>query len=332
MSGILLDVNRLAARNKLTFRRSRRTSRCRAPATSQQPLAVVVQGRFGNISQLPRRHPHARLGPRDSASTPAAGSTRSRRSTSPPPIARAKFPFVKAAVTLNAYSFSAPVPATPPLTRPRLPTRPRAGRSRQERPPDGQAKPQELAAAKAKKQKIILIVGGVLLLAVAAFQGPKLMKGGGSSCRSARRRATPSSRSGDTRCRARSRPPRSRARRSLRALPCRGPQSSRSRRASSRRSRSSRSRIRSSSRRARRRSLTPRHLRPIGTARARRDPARRRRPAQPARRPPADQDAGRTGRAGTDRLRDDQLRRRSRSRCRSRTRSRRPRRCSSSAR
>ena len=55
------------------------------------------------------------------------------------------------------------------------------GRSRQERTPDGQAKPKTLAAAKAKKQKIILIVGGVLLLAVAAFQGPKLMKGSGST-------------------------------------------------------------------------------------------------------------------------------------------------------
>jgi hypothetical protein len=39
---------------------------------------------------------------------------------------------------------------------------------------------QDLAAAKAKKQKIILIVGGVLLLAVGAFQGPKLLKHGGS--------------------------------------------------------------------------------------------------------------------------------------------------------
>ena len=40
---------------------------------------------------------------------------------------------------------------------------------------------QDLAAAKAKKQKIILIVGGVLLLAVAAIQGPKLLKGSGST-------------------------------------------------------------------------------------------------------------------------------------------------------
>ncbi len=40
---------------------------------------------------------------------------------------------------------------------------------------------QDTAAAKAKKQKMILIVGGVLLLAVAAFQVPKLMKGGGST-------------------------------------------------------------------------------------------------------------------------------------------------------
>ena len=40
---------------------------------------------------------------------------------------------------------------------------------------------QDTAAAKAKKQKNILIIGGVLLLAVAVFQGPKLMKRGGSS-------------------------------------------------------------------------------------------------------------------------------------------------------
>jgi len=40
---------------------------------------------------------------------------------------------------------------------------------------------QDIAAAKAKKQKIILVVGAVLLLAVAALQGPKLMKGSGSS-------------------------------------------------------------------------------------------------------------------------------------------------------
>jgi hypothetical protein len=40
---------------------------------------------------------------------------------------------------------------------------------------------QDTAAAKAKKQKKILIVGAVLLLAVAAFQVPKLMKGGGST-------------------------------------------------------------------------------------------------------------------------------------------------------
>ncbi len=40
---------------------------------------------------------------------------------------------------------------------------------------------QDLDAAKAKKQKIILIVGGVLLLAVAGLQGPKLLKGSGST-------------------------------------------------------------------------------------------------------------------------------------------------------
>ena len=44
---------------------------------------------------------------------------------------------------------------------------------------------QDIAAAKAKKQKMILIGGVVLLLGLAALQGPKLMKGGGSTAASA---------------------------------------------------------------------------------------------------------------------------------------------------
>ena len=126
---------------------------------------------------------------------------------------------------------------------------------------------QDTAAAKAKKQKMILIVGGVLLLAVAALQGPKLMKGGGSTA-APRAGCRPVAGDGRHPSRRRSQPPRPRAPPSSRALRCRGRRSSRSRRASSPRSRSSRSRIRSSRRSATRSCRRPAparrlHLRPI---------------------------------------------------------------------
>ena len=121
---------------------------------------------------------------------------------------------------------------------------------------------QETAAAKAKKQKIILIVGGVLLLAVAAFQGPKLMKHGGSAAAPApapprARRAHP--------CRPQSRPPRQGLRRRCRRCVAAG-----------RAVKVETSQLASFTlfevkdpfvrRRRRSRPLTPRHLRPIRPA------------------------------------------------------------------
>ena len=53
MSGILLDVNRLAARNKLTFivdHAGPAGARHRLPRSSRSPS--IVQGRFGNISSF----------------------------------------------------------------------------------------------------------------------------------------------------------------------------------------------------------------------------------------------------------------------------------------
>ena len=78
----------------------------------QQPLDVVVQGRFGNISSFlgdlrtlvsvrgKRLDARGRLYSVSSVSITA-------------PDSPDKFPIVKAAVKLNAYAFSAPVPATP---------------------------------------------------------------------------------------------------------------------------------------------------------------------------------------------------------------------------
>ena len=82
------------------------------------PLSVVVQGRFGDVSRF--------LGDVRTLVTVRKGRLDSRGrlySVSQVDVSRArldkKFPVVKATVTLNAYAFSAPVPATPaPSTTP----------------------------------------------------------------------------------------------------------------------------------------------------------------------------------------------------------------------
>ena len=112
MSGILLDVNRIAARNKLTFISITPGPQVAGTGYLQQPLDVTVQGRFANISSFladlrtlvsvrgKRLDARGRLYSVSSVNITA-------------PDSPDKFPVVKAAVKLNAYAFSAPVPATP---------------------------------------------------------------------------------------------------------------------------------------------------------------------------------------------------------------------------
>ena len=52
MSGILLDVNRIAGRNELEFSSIAPSPQVLGTGYLQQPLAVVVQGRFGNVSRF----------------------------------------------------------------------------------------------------------------------------------------------------------------------------------------------------------------------------------------------------------------------------------------
>ena len=52
MSGILLDVNRIAGRNGLEFSSIAPSPQVLGTGYVQQPLAVVVQGRFGNVSRF----------------------------------------------------------------------------------------------------------------------------------------------------------------------------------------------------------------------------------------------------------------------------------------
>ena len=112
MSGVLLDVNRIAARNKLTFISITPGAQVAGTGYLQQPLDVTVQGRFAHISSFladlrtlvsvrgKRLDARGRLYSVSSVNITA-------------PDGPDKFPVVKAAVKLNAYAFTAPVPATP---------------------------------------------------------------------------------------------------------------------------------------------------------------------------------------------------------------------------
>jgi hypothetical protein len=117
MAGILLDVNRLAGRNELEFRSITPAAPVLGTGYLQQPLAVVVQGRFSNISRFLGdlralvSVRHERLDARGrlySVTQVDMGS----------PEGAKTFPVVLAKVTLNAFAFSAPAPTatTPPST------------------------------------------------------------------------------------------------------------------------------------------------------------------------------------------------------------------------
>ena len=110
MADILLDVNRLAGRNELEFRSIAPSSQVLGTGYVQQPLAVVVQGRFGDISRFLgdlRTLVSVRQGRLDARGRLYSVS---QVDMSEPDNAK-KFPIVQANVTLNAYAFSAPVPA-----------------------------------------------------------------------------------------------------------------------------------------------------------------------------------------------------------------------------
>jgi hypothetical protein len=112
MSGILLDVNRITAQNKLTFISITPAPQVLGTGYLQQPLDVMVQGRFSDISSfLADLRTLVRV--RDTR-LDARGRLYSVSSVNiTAPDSPAKFPVVKAAVKLNAYAFSAPVAVTP---------------------------------------------------------------------------------------------------------------------------------------------------------------------------------------------------------------------------
>lgn len=105
MAGMILDLNRLAKRNKLTFTSITPSSPIPSAGYTAQPVAVEVQGRFSNVSRflgelrrLVRVHKR-RLDARGRLySTTNVNLTEGDN----------KFPNVKAAVTIESYTFVAP--------------------------------------------------------------------------------------------------------------------------------------------------------------------------------------------------------------------------------
>jgi Tfp pilus assembly protein PilO len=116
MAGMILDLNSVAKRHKLTFTSITPNAALPGSGYVAQPVNVEVEGRFNNVSsflgELRRlvRVRHGRLDARGRIySTTSVNLTE----------ALTKFPNVKAAVTIQSFTFSAPSavpPTTPPST------------------------------------------------------------------------------------------------------------------------------------------------------------------------------------------------------------------------
>jgi Tfp pilus assembly protein PilO len=115
MAGIILDLNRLAARHKLAFTSITPTAPLASAGYVAQPVGVEVQGRFTDVSAFLgelRRLVRVRQGRLDARgriySTTNINLTESET----------KFPNVKAAVTIESYTFLASTAAGTPATVP----------------------------------------------------------------------------------------------------------------------------------------------------------------------------------------------------------------------
>jgi Tfp pilus assembly protein PilO len=115
MAGMILDLNRLAARHKLAFTSIAPGAPLAATGYIAQPVSVEVQGRFTSVSSFLgelRRLVRVHAGRLDARGR--IYSTTNINLTE----AETKFPNVKADVTIESYTFFAPTaagtPATPP--------------------------------------------------------------------------------------------------------------------------------------------------------------------------------------------------------------------------
>jgi Tfp pilus assembly protein PilO len=110
MSAILLDVNRIAARHKLSFASITPGTPVLGTGSVSQPIVLTVQGRFSSVSRFlrdVRSLVKVRRGLLD-----ARGRTYSVTQVDLGAPDKVSFPVVKATVTLNAHAFSPPPPPT----------------------------------------------------------------------------------------------------------------------------------------------------------------------------------------------------------------------------
>jgi Tfp pilus assembly protein PilO len=112
MTAVILDVNRLATANKLSFRSLAPTAAIAGTGSIAQPVSVSVEGRFGSVSKflgdlmsLVRVRAHHVLD--------ARGRTYSITAVELGSPEEADFPMVKATVTINAHSFVPLAPVDP---------------------------------------------------------------------------------------------------------------------------------------------------------------------------------------------------------------------------
>jgi type IV pilus assembly protein PilO len=111
MAGILLDVNRLAAKNSLGFRSVTPGTPEVGADSMSVPLILTVQGRFTSVSGFlrdVRTLVRVRNGRLD-----ARGRTYSVSQLDLGPPDEQKYPTVKATITVRAHSFVTPAPAAP---------------------------------------------------------------------------------------------------------------------------------------------------------------------------------------------------------------------------
>lgn len=112
MSAILLDVNRLAARSDLVFQSVAPQPAVLGTGFVSLPIVLTVQGRFTSVSRFlgdVRSIVRVRNGLLD-----ARGRTYSVTQVElGKPDDSASFPVVKAAITLNAHSYTPPPPPVP---------------------------------------------------------------------------------------------------------------------------------------------------------------------------------------------------------------------------
>lgn len=110
MAGMILDLNRLAAKNKLVFTSITPSTPLVATGYVAQPVGVEVQGRFTNVSRFLgelRRLVRVHGGRLDTRGR--IYSTTNVNLTE----AETKFPNVKAALTIESYTFATPAAADP---------------------------------------------------------------------------------------------------------------------------------------------------------------------------------------------------------------------------